>query len=208
MKYAEERKLICEIGKRMYERGFVASNDGNISLSPSENIMLITPSGVSKGFMKPEEIVVMDWDGNIMAGQNPSSEYPMHSIVYKTRKNIKSVCHAHPVCATAFAVCDYDLNKPVLQEVLLSLGKIITVPYAVTGSEKLAKNLGKSLGDNHAFLLKNHGALTLGKEIIDAWHKMETLEHFAKIMTISLQIGNPTLLNKADIEKLNAKKIK
>jgi L-fuculose-phosphate aldolase len=206
MKYIDERKLICEIGRRMYEREFVASNDGNISCRVDDNQMLITPSGVSKGFMQPNEIVLMDFEGKVLEGRNPSSEFPMHTIVYKTRPEINAVCHAHPAYTTAFAICEVDINQPILQEVILTLGEIVTIPYAITGSNHLAENLEPNLEGNSAFLLKNHGALTIGQSLIDSFHKLETLEHFAKIQTITKQLGKVTLLNSDEVESLNRKR--
>lgn len=194
---------LVTVGRRMYERNYIASNDGNISARLDKNRVVITPSGVSKGFMKPEEMVVIDMEGKVQEGhQKPSSELLLHLHMYKNRTDINSVCHAHPVYATAFAVAGIPLDKYVLPEVIISLGTIPLIEYGTPGTEELYKPILKKIDQFDAFLLANHGVLTLGKNIISAYHKMETVEHFARIAFISQQLGHTSVLNKEQVKKL------
>jgi L-fuculose-phosphate aldolase len=197
------KRGIVEVGKRIYDRGYVASNDGNISARLDENRFLITPSGVSKGFMKMEDLVTVAMDGKVISrGKKPSSEMWMHIEVYKNRPEVNSVCHAHPPYATGFAVAGLALDKCVLPEVILSLGSIPLVAYGTPGTDELVEPLIPLLAEYDAFLLANHGALTIGKDILNAYHKMETLEHYAHIAFVAKQLGNVNVLGDTDVQKL------
>ncbi len=194
---------IVEVGIRMYQRGYVASNDGNISARLDENKFLVTPTGVSKGFMKPEDLIVVNIDGKILSGiKKPSSEVFMHLQVYKDRPDVNSVCHAHPPYATGFAVAGIPLDKCILPEVIITLGSIPLIEYGTPGTEELYRPVTKLLKDYDAFLLANHGALTVGSDVINAYHKMETVEHFAQIAFVSMQLGYQNTLSKEQVEKL------
>lgn len=194
---------IVEVGKRMYARGYVASNDGNISARLDENKFLVTPTGVSKGFMKPEDLIVVNIDGKVLSGmKKPSSEVFMHLQVYKDRPDVNSVCHAHPPYATGFAVAGIPLDKCILPEVIITLGSIPLIEYGTPGTEELYRPVTKLLKDYDAFLLANHGALTIGTDVINAYHKMETLEHFAHIAFVAQQLGYPNTLSKEQVQKL------
>ncbi len=194
---------IVEVGKRMYARGYVASNDGNISARLDENKFLVTPTGVSKGFMKPEDLIVVNIDGKVLSGiKKPSSEVFMHLQVYKDRPDVNSVCHAHPPYATGFAVAGIPLDKCILPEVIITLGSIPLIKYGTPGTEELYSPVTKLLKDYDAFLLANHGALTIGTDVINAYHKMETVEHFAHIAFIAQQLGYPNTLSKEQVQKL------
>ena len=191
------------VGQRMYERNYIASNDGNISARLDKNRVVITPSGVSKGFIKPEEMVVVDMEGTVQNGnKKPSSELLLHLQMYKNRPDVNSVCHAHPVYATAFAVARIPLDKYVLPEVIIALGKIPLVEYGTPGTEELYKSILKKIKQYDGFLLANHGVLTLGKNIVSAYHKLETIEHFAQIAFISQQLGPMSVLDKKQVKKL------
>lgn len=199
------RKEIVEVGKRIYERGYVASNDGNISVRIDDKKILITPTGVSKGFINPADLIILDIDGKVIQGKKKhSSESNMHLQIYKDRPDVQSVCHAHPPYATGFAVAGVPLDKMVLPEVIIALGTIPLVEYGCTGTDELYMNISRYIKNYDAFLLANHGALTVGSNIINAYHKMETLEHFAKIQFIAQQIGNINVLNKRQAEQLVA----
>lgn len=200
--YSIKRDII-HVGKRVYERGYVASNDGNISARIDDKKVLITPTGVSKGFMEPDDLVLVDYDGNILSqGKKPSSEVYMHLRIYKERPDINSVCHAHPIHATGYAVAGKSLDKCVLPEVVISLGAIPLVEYGTPGTAEFYTPLLKYLQDHEAFLLANHGALTIGTDVLNAYHKMETLEHFAHINYIASQVGHINVLPKEDVRKL------
>lgn len=197
------RRQIVEVGKRTYERGYVASNDGNISARIDDKRVLITPTGVSKGFMNKEDLVIVDMNGNVVSGtKKPSSEVFMHLQVYKDRPDVNSVCHAHPPYATGFAVAGLPLDKCVLPEVIIALGNIPIVEYGTPGTEEFYKPVLKLLPEYDAFLLANHGALTVGNNVVAAYHKMETLEHFAHITFVATQLGHITTLNNEQVKKL------
>lgn len=197
------KKDIVEVGQRMYQRGYVASNDGNISARLDENKFLVTPTGVSKGFMKPEDLIVVNIDGKVLSGmKKPSSEVFMHLQVYKDRPDVNSVCHAHPPYATGFAVAGIPLDKCILPEVIITLGSIPLIEYGTPGTEELYRPVTKLLKDYDAFLLANHGALTIGTDVINAYHKMETVEHFAHIAFVAQQLGYPNTLSKEQVQKL------
>lgn len=197
------RQDIIEVGKRMYARGYVASNDGNISARLDDNKILVTLTGVSKGFMKPEDLIVVSLEGKVLSGmKKPSSEVLMHLQVYKDRPDVNSVCHAHPPYATGFAVAGIPLDKCVLPEVVITLGSIPLIEYGTPGTKELYQPVTKLIKDHDAFLLANHGALTVGNDVFNAYHKMETLEHFAQIAFIAHQLGYLNTLSKEQVQKL------
>lgn len=197
------RREIIAVGKRIYDRGYVASNDGNISARIDDRRVLITPTGVSKGFMKAEDLVVVDYDGNVLSGsKRPSSEVFMHLQIYKDRPDVNSVCHTHPPYATGFAVAGEALDQCVLPEVIIVLGQIPLVEYGEPGTEEFYRPVRKYLKDHDAFLLANHGTLTIGADVLSAYHKTETLEHFAKIAFIARTLGHVNVLGKQEVQKL------
>ena len=181
-KYARLKEDIVEVGRRIYNLGFVAANDGNISVRVGDDEILTTPTGVSKGFMNPDMIIRVDMAGNKLEGKlKPSSELKLHLEVYKQRPDVRAVLHAHPPVATAFAVAGIPLDKPVLPEIVISLGRIPTAKYATPSTEELPASVRPYLEDHDAVLLENHGALTVGSNLFNALFKMEQIEHFAKI---------------------------
>lgn len=203
------KKQIVEVGKRMYDRGYVASNDGNISAKVDDESVLVTPTGVSKGFIEPEMMVHVDLEGNVLNGdKKASSEVFMHLQVYKDRPDVKSVCHSHPPYATGYAVAGISLEKLVLPEVVIALGGIPLVEYGTPGTDEFYKPLIPLLKDYDAFLLANHGALTVGKDVLSAYHKMETLEHFAHISFVAQQVGKVKELNDDQVKKLTDQRAK
>ncbi len=194
---------IIEIGKRLYQNNFVAANNGNISYRVDESRIIITPSGVSKGFMKKNELVITDMDGNVVAGSaKPSSEIQTHLTIYQNRNNVKSVCHAHPIFATAFTCTEKSINTALLSDVIIGLGKIAEVKYAPPGSSQLSENLLPLLEDHDAFLLANHGVITVGNSITSAFYKMETVEHYAQIHFSAMQLAPMKVLNRKQIKSL------
>jgi L-fuculose-phosphate aldolase len=199
------KNKIIEVGKRAYARGYIASNDGNISARIDTKHVLITPTGISKGFMKASDLIVVDMNGKIVSGKKkPSSEIHMHLQIYKEREDVNSVCHLHPPYATGFAVAGIPLDQYVLPEVVITLGTIPLVPYGTTGTEELYKPLLPLLQNYDAFLLANHGALTVGIDVFNSYYKMETLEHVAQIIFIAKQLGNVNTLNAEQVQKLVA----
>lgn len=183
---AEELRLqdeIIEVGKRMYGRGYVAANDGNISVRYGENAVWTTPTGVSKGYMTREMLVKVDLEGNVLAGTlAPSSELKMHLRVYHENAAIRAVTHAHPVVATSFAVAGVMLDRSILPEAIVNLGDVPVAVYATPGSEGVPDSIAPYCKDYNAVLLANHGALTWGRDLFEAYFRLESLEHYASIL--------------------------
>lgn len=205
MTEAEIKQQICDIGKRIYDRGMVASNDGNISVKISENEFLCTPTGVSKGFMTPEYICKINSDGKVLEaneGFRPSSEIKMHLRVYKERPDVKSVVHAHPMYATSFAIAGIPLVDPIMPEAVISLGAVPIAEYGTPSTEEIPDAVSKYLQDFDAVLLENHGALSYGDSLLNAYHKMESLEFYAQLLFLSKQLGGPNKFDNENIKRL------
>jgi L-fuculose-phosphate aldolase len=199
----ELRGEIVEVGRRIYEHGYAAANDGNISVRLEGDRVLITPTGVSKGFMKPEDLIIVDLNGNLVEGtKKSSSETQMHLQIYKARPDVESVCHAHPPYATAFAVVRKPLDKMFLPEMVISLGIVPVVDYAETGTDEMYRAISRYIKGFDAFLLANHGALTVGNNAMSAYYRMETVEHAAMIQFIADQLGKVRVLNKKQVGAL------
>ncbi len=187
----EAKKLICEIGRRVYNKNFVAANDGNISVKVGPNTIWTTPTGVSKGFMTPDMMVKMDLTGKILAGKlKPSSEVKMHLRVYKENPEVNAVVHAHPPVATSYAIAGISLEKPISPEAVVLLGRVPVAKYATPGTEEVPDSIAPYCKDHNAVLLANHGALTWGRDLIEAYYRMESLEHYALMSMYSTNIIN------------------
>lgn len=203
----ELKKMIIEVGRRIWTRGYVASNDGNITVKINDGEILTTPTGVSKGFMTQEMILKMTVDGKLLtksAKFKPSSEVKMHLEVYKEREDVKSVIHAHPPYCTSFAVAGIPLDRCVLPEAILTLGAVPIAKYGTPSTREIPDAIKPHIQTSDAILLENHGALTLGKDLISAYHLMETLEHAAHIVFLATQLGNVQVLPKDQVDKLLA----
>ncbi len=187
------KKEICDIGRRMYDREFVAANDGNISVRISDNEIVTTPTGVSKGFMTPDMMVTVNPEGAVLEGKlKPSSELKMHLKVYRERPEVRSVVHAHPITATAFSVCGMGLDKAFMPELVVTLGMVPLARYATPSTQEIPDSISDFLADYNAVLLANHGALTWGRSLMEAYFRMESVEFSAKIVMSAMQIGNPS----------------
>ncbi len=201
----ELKNFMIEIGRRIWTRGYVASNDGNITVKLNENEILTTPHGVSKGFMTKEMIIKVDTKGKIIAGNpkyHPSSELKMHLEVYRERPDVRSVVHAHPQFATSFAVAGIPLNKCVLPEAIIVIGSVPTAKYGLPSTMEIPDAIREHIKNSDAILLENHGALTLGKDLLSAYHTMETLEHTASIVWKAIQLGNLNVLPEYERDRL------
>ena len=197
------RADIVEIGRRLHDRGFVASNDGNISVRLDGDRLLTTPTGVSKGFMTPDMMVTTDRAGRKLTGdREPSSEILMHLAVYEHRPEIKAVVHAHPPTATGFAVAGIPLDRAVLAEVVTTLGSIPIADYGTPSTSELANAVRQHIRAHDGLLLANHGALTVAHELFPAYFKMETVEHFARISLVARQLGRERLLSREEVSRL------
>lgn len=190
--YEAEKKELVEICKLLYDRNLVVASDGNISVRIDDRHLLITPSGKNKGFLHPQEIIVIDMDGNVIEGKGKASrEYPMHRTIYMGRKDVNAIVHTHPVYATAFAMTGQSIPDNYLIESRVSLGKVGLAAYAPAGSVQLAENIKPFVKDCNAVLLMNHGAIAYGENLMSAYNKMEVLETVAKTIIVSRQIGIP-----------------
>ena len=202
----QARKAIIDIGQRMYIRGFVAANDGNISVRTGENEVWATPTGVSKGYMKKKMLVKVDLDGNLLEGTcRPSSELKMHLRAYRENSAIRSVCHAHPPVCTCYAIAGIPLDVPVLAEAIISLGDVPVAPYAELGSKEVPEAIAPFCHTHNGILLANHGVVTWAADPYAAYYRLESMEHYARILLITDKIlGKQNLLTKEQIDTLLA----
>jgi L-fuculose-phosphate aldolase len=200
---ARLRADIVEVGRRLYARGYTASNDGNISVRLDAGRLLMTPTGVCKGFMAPEMMCITDVDGKKLQGdRDPSSEMQMHLEVYRRRPDIQAVVHAHPPIATGFAVAGIPLDRAVLAEVVTTLGSVPIAEYATPSTRELPEAVRQYVSAHDGMLLANHGALTLGTDLFSAYFKMETIEHFAKISLVARLLGGERVLSREEVLRL------
>lgn len=204
MTYPELRAAVCEVGRLLYDRGYVASNDGNISVLAGPNRLLITPSGVSKGRMTPDMLLVTDLEGHVLEGdRHPSSEGKMHLAVYRARPDVGAVVHAHPQAATAFAICRRPLKTPYLAELVLGLGEVpVTPEFAMLSTDEVPRSIEPFLPDHNALLLANHGALAWGADLWQAFDRMETVEHTARTLLNVQALGGGVPLTEAQVNTL------
>ena len=200
---ARFRADIVEVGRRLYARGYTASNDGNISVRLGPDRLLMTPTSVCKGFMTVDMMCITDLDGKKVAGErNPSSEMQMHLEVYRRRPDVNAVVHAHPPLATGFAVAGIPLDRAVLAEVVCTLGSVPIAEYATPSTQELPAAVAKYVQAHDGMLLANHGALTMGKDLFSAYYKMETIEHFAKISLVARLLGGERILSRDEVFRL------
>lgn len=179
----QAKALILEVGRRMFERQYVAANDGNISIRTGENRIWVTPAGVSKGYMTEDQLVCVALDGTVLEGTaKPSSETKMHLRVYQENPDVGSVVHAHPVVATTFSIARIPLDVAIMTESVIGLGVVPVADYATTGTQGVPDSVAPFCKEYNACLLANHGALTWGKDAMQAYYRMETLECYAAIM--------------------------
>ena len=184
------KQEICEVGHRLYDHGFVAANDGTISVKLSDNEFYCTPTGVSKGSLTPDMIIKIDAEGNKLEGTlNPSSEIKMHLRVFRERPDVNAVVHAHPPVATAFTVAGIPLDRYILPEAVLTIGDVPTCAYGTPSTMEIPDSLMPYIQEHDAFMLKNHGALTVGNTLTRAFFTMEEVEFNAKIMKYAMELG-------------------
>src|SRR3954468_12693823 len=199
----QHREDLVHFGRLIHQQGFVSACDGNLSVRLDSNTVLATPTSVSKGMMQPSDMVKVDLQGNKLEGdRNVSSEIAMHLTIYRIRPDIHAVVHSHPVTATGFASAGIALDQPVCSEVVVTLGAIPLAEYGTTGTPELSASLLPYVHDYDAILLANHGTVTYGTSLMHAYLKTEAVEHFAKIMLVTLQLGQQRTLSPANIRKL------
>ena len=199
----EIKKEICEVGHKLWMKGFVAANDGNISVKISENEYYCTPTGVSKGDLTPDMIIKVDKDGKKLEGKlNPSSEIKMHMRVYRERPDVTAGVHAHPPVATAFTVADIDLDQYILPEAVLTIGDVPTCDYGTPSTMEIPDSLDPYIQNHDAFLLRNHGALTVGCNLQKAFFIMEEVEFNAVICKHAMDLGAVHEISNDQLKKL------
>ncbi len=199
----ELRQAIVDVGKLVFQKGWVAANDGNISIRLDEKRILATPTGVSKGMMSPDDLIIVDYEGEKIEGRlERTSEIAMHLTIYQERPDINAVVHAHPPTATGFAAADRSLNKALLPEVIIGLGCVPTAAYGLPGTPALTDPMMPLIPKYDALLLANHGAVTYGKDVWQAYFRMETVEHFARISFVAEMLGGAQALPRTEVDKL------
>ncbi|MEQ1945846.1 MAG: class II aldolase/adducin family protein [Bryobacteraceae bacterium] len=201
----QHREDIVRIGRMMYERGWIAGTDGNISIRLDAERILATPTGMCKGRMSPDDLIVCDNDGNKISGQRErSTEMAMHLAVYAARPEINGVVHAHPPIATGFAVAGRALNLGIMPELIVTLGSVPLAEYGLPGTPALVEGMLPFIPKFDAILLANHGAVAYGTDVHSAFGRMETVEHLARITLVAEMLGGPKALPRVEVEKLFA----
>jgi L-fuculose-phosphate aldolase len=199
----EHRREICTAGRWIHSRAFVASTDGNISVRLDSRRVLTSATGMSKGLMVPDDLVITDMRGQKLAGRREaSSELAMHLLIYSRRPDVHAVVHAHPPTATAYAAAGMPLNKALLSELIIALGCIPVAQYGTPGTQELSDALEPMVQYYDAILLANHGVVTCGQDLLTAFFRMETVEHFAQVSFTTEMLGKQVLLSGRDVEKL------
>ena len=202
MRSIELKREMVAVCQALYQRQLLAAQDGNLSVRDGENL-LTTPSGVNKGFIREEDILTVDRSGQVLAGAGqPTTELLLHLEVYRLRPEAGAVIHAHPPIATAFTIAGISLAESILPEVVLSLGAIPTAPYATTGTPEMAAAVRDLLPYYDAILLEQHGALTVGKNLWEAYNRMEKVEHAAWTVWLARQLGQARSLPPEEVAKL------
>ena len=201
----DQRKAICEIGRRMWQRNYVAATDGNISVKLAPDRFLCTPSGVSKGFMEPNDLIIADGQGRKLSGEGKvTSEFPTHLAAYEERPDITAVVHAHPPKAIGLSLAGVNLAECVLPEVIYSIGGIPTTDYATPATTEGSEVLREYIRKCDAVMLDRHGSVTIGVDVLDAYLKLEKLEHACESLYVAHSLGQIRRLGATEISKLQA----
>jgi L-fuculose-phosphate aldolase len=196
------RREIVRVGKLMYERSYVVSSDGNVSVRLDDGRIVATPTMTCKGRMTEESLAVTDMDGKPLSNKKASSELEMHLLIYRERPDVKAVCHAHPPNGTAFAVAGLAIDQPILSEVILTLGCVPLADYGTPSTTELTEAMRPLVKHHNALLMANHGAVAYGADLWQAFDRLETLEHTAKIAILSRILGGSKNLPADAVEKL------
>jgi L-fuculose-phosphate aldolase len=200
---SQQRRQLARFGKRLYRLGFVPGTAGNLSIRLADGLVLATPTGMSKHQLRSSDMVIVDLDGRRVGGsRNATSEIAMHLAYYRRRPDVQAVVHAHPPVATGFASCGRALEEPLCSEVVMTLGAVPLAPYATTGTDEVAASIESFLDRHDAILLANHGVVTAGDTLEDAFMRMETVEHFAHICLVAHQLGSAKPLSCDRLQQL------
>lgn len=180
------RKGLCEVGKLCYQRNFIVGADGNLSARMSDGTILITPAGAMKGFLEPHHMAHIDLDGNVLDdGPKCSTETGIHLVCYRERPEMKAMVHAHPPHAVALTVAGVDLQMPIIPEIIVTLGGIPTAPFGTPGTPELPETIREIIRCSDTVIMKNHGSVCVGANLLDAFKKLDMLEHTAKILWLA-----------------------
>lgn len=201
----EVKEQICDVCSKMWQQGWVAANDGNVSVRMDENRIVCTPTGISKSFITPDKLLTVDMDLNVLNGKEgyrPSSEMKMHLCCYKERDDVRSVVHAHPPTATGFAVAHVHMDEYVMVEDVICIGSVPVTPFGVPSTEQVPNAIRPYLSEHDVLLLENHGALAVGSDLITAYYRMESLELWAKIQLTAHLLGGPKEISRKNIDTL------
>lgn len=205
LSYMETREQICDICHKMWQLGWVAANDGNVSVKLPDGSFLATPTGISKSFITPEKLVRINSDGSVIdaiGDYRPSSEIKMHLRCYQERDDIGAVVHAHPPTATGYAVANIPLDKYSMIETVIAIGSVPVTPYGTPSTYEVPDAIAPYLKEHDVMLLQNHGALTVGADAVTAYYRMETLELFAKISLTAHLLGGAQEITRENIDRL------
>lgn len=199
----EHRQDIVEVSRLIYEKGWVAANDGNISVRLDEHRILCTPTSISKGKVTAEDLIICDLEGNKLEGRRErTSEIAMHLTIYSLRPDIHGVVHAHPPVATGYATAGRPLNLALLPEVVIYLGCVPLASYGIPGTPALTEGMLPLIPKYDALLMENHGSVSYGRDVWQAFYRMEMVEHFARINFVAEMLGGPKVLPRVEVEKL------
>lgn len=198
-----QRRALVQFGKLLHERGYVAATDGNLSVRLNRQSILITPTGISKGMMRPQDLLVVDGKGRKLAGtRDVSTEIALHLLIYRMREDVNAVVHAHPVVATGYAAAGIALDTSLVAEAFIGLGAVPLARYATPGTVDLSEAIRPFVPQHQAILLANHGVVTYAEDLAHAYMKMELVEHFATISLVTRLLGKEHPLTQQDLEKL------
>lgn len=196
------RREIVNIGRLLYDRSYVVSSDGNVSVRLDDGRIVATPTMMCKGRMTEESLAVTDSSGKPLTDRKPSSELQMHLLIYQERPDVRAVCHAHPPHGTAFAVAGLAIDQPILSEVILTLGCVPLAGYGTPSTTEVTEAMRPLVKHHNALLMANHGAVAYGVDLWQAFDRLETLEHTARIAILARMLGGPQNLPSDAIEKL------
>src|SRR6266478_3031524 len=196
------RREIVNVGRLLYERSYVVSSDGNVSVRLDDGRIVATPTMICKGRMTEDSLAITDAAGKALGNRKPSSELAMHLLIYRVRPDVKAVCHAHPPHGTAFAVAGLAIDQPILSEVILTLGCVPLAEYGTPSTDELSDAMRPLVKHHNALLMANHGAVAYGSNLWQAFDRLETLEHTAKIAILAKALGGAVDLPADAIEKL------
>jgi L-fuculose-phosphate aldolase len=203
MNQLDLRREVIKIGRLLHEKSFIAATDGNVSVRQDDRSILVTPTGMAKGMLAPEDLVVVDPEGRKLEGtRTASSELGMHLLIYHLRSDVNAIVHAHPPTATGFAAAGLALDEPLIAEAELSVGRVPLACYALPGSSELCDGLAPLVGDHNAILMANHGVIAYAEDLLNAYLHMETVEHFARICLVTFQLGQRHMLDAHQVDEL------